>query len=172
MNLFFKSILCLFFFVFLTFTSKADQKLKYVNIDLLISKTNLGSQMLKKISDLDKLNIENLKLYEEELKNLENEISLKKNIISDEQFNKELNNLQLKITDYNKNKKLMVKKLKSTKNEELKIFFNKINPIIQNFMSDNSIEMIFNSKNIFMGNKNSDLTDLLIDEINNKLKVN
>ena len=32
-----------------------------------------------------------------------------------------------------------------------------------------SIDMIFNSKNVFMGNKNSDITELIIDEINNKI---
>jgi len=36
-------------------------------------------------------------------------------------------------------------------------------------MANNSIEMIFNSKNIFMGSKNSDLTKLLIEEINSKI---
>ena len=36
-------------------------------------------------------------------------------------------------------------------------------------MKVNSIEILFNSKNIFMGNKNSDLTKQLIDEINNKI---
>ena len=63
----------------------------------------------------------------------------------------------------------MVENLNNTKKEELKIFFEKINPIIQNYMSNNSIEMIFNSKNIFMGSKNSDLTKFLIEEINSKI---
>ena len=55
------------------------------------------------------------------------------------------------------------------KKKELQVFFEKINPIVQNYMNINSIEMLFNSKNIFMGNKNSDLTKQLIDEINNKI---
>ena len=55
------------------------------------------------------------------------------------------------------------------KKKELQVFFEKINPIVQNYMNINSIEMLFNSKNIFMGNKNSDLTKQLIEEINNKI---
>ncbi len=54
------------------------------------------------------------------------------------------------------------------KKKNFNFFFEKIKPIVQNYMNVNSIEMLFNSKNIFMGNKNSDLTKQLIDEINNK----
>ena len=63
----------------------------------------------------------------------------------------------------------MVKKLNDFKKDELKNFFDKINPIIQNYLDQNSIDMLLNSKNIFMGNKNSDLTNQIIDEINKKL---
>mgnify|MGYP001389830417 CR=1 len=36
-------------------------------------------------------------------------------------------------------------------------------------MNENSIDIIFNSKNIYIGNKKSDLTKLLIEEINNNI---
>ena len=62
----------------------------------------------------------------------------------------------------------MVKELNQIKNQELSQFFEIIKPIIQNYMSDNSIDIIINSKNIFIGNKNSDLTVELINEINDK----
>ena len=125
--------------------------------------------MLEKINKLDQVNIEKLKSFEEELKQIESDIKLKKNILSETQFEKEVNDLKVKIADYNKEKDLMVKKFSDTKKKELKVFFEKINPIVQNYMKVNSIEILFNSKNIFMGNKKSDLTKQLIDEINNKI---
>ena len=48
-------------------------------------------------------------------------------------------------------------------------FFKTINPIIQNYMEINSIEIVLNSKNVLIGNKNSDLTKILIEEINSKI---
>ena len=156
-------------FFFLTQSSLAELKLKFVNIDLLIKETKIGKNMLEKINTLDQSNIDKLKLFENELKDLENKIQLKKNIISDDEFQKEIKLLNSKIKSYNNEKNLMVENLKNIKKKELKIFFEKINPIIQNYMSNNSIEMIFNSKNIFIGSKNSDLTKLLIEEINSKI---
>jgi len=169
MNFFFKNILIFCILIFFTQPSYSEQKLKFVNIDLIIKETKIGSQMLDKINKLDQTNINKLNSFEEELKKLEKDIKLKKNILSDLQFEKEVNDLKIKIADYNKKKDVMVKKLNETKKKELQVFFEKINPIVQNYMNINSIEMLFNSKNIFMGNKNSDLTKQLIEEINNKI---
>ena len=169
MNFFLKNILTFCIFILLIQPSYSEQKLKFVNIDLIIKETKIGSQMLDKINKLDQTNINRLNSFEAELKKLEKDIKLKKNILSDLQFEKEVNDLKIKIADYNKKKDLMVKKLNETKKKELQVFFEKINPIVQNYMNINSIEMLFNSKNIFMGNKNSDLTKQLIDEINNKI---
>ena len=64
----------------------------------------------------------------------------------------------------------MVKNFNNIKKKELKILFDRINPIVQNYMDKNSIDIIFNSKNIYIGNKKSDLTKVLIEEINNNVK--
>tara|TARA_X000000368_G_C22968808_1_gene684458 strand:- start:398 stop:907 length:510 start_codon:yes stop_codon:yes gene_type:complete len=169
MNFLSKKILVFFIFIFLIQPSYAEQKFKFVNIDLIIKETNIGSEMLDKINKLDQTNIKKLNSFEQELKKIENDIKSKKNILSDLQYEKEVNDFKVKVANYNKEKDLMVKKLNETKKKELQVFFKKINPIVQNYMNTNSIEMLFNSKNIFMGNKNSDLTNQLIDEINNKI---
>jgi len=60
----------------------------------------------------------------------------------------------------------MIKNLSDIKNKELENIFKIINPIIQNYMKKNSIDILFNSKNIFIGNKKSDLTEEIVEEIN------
>ena len=66
----------------------------------------------------------------------------------------------------------MVKDFSNLKKKELKALFAKINPIIQNYMDENSIEILINRKNIFIGSVKSDLTEVLIKEINSKIKIN
>ena len=169
MNLFFKFILIILVSLSIFQISKAEQILKYANIDQVIKETKIGNKMIKKINELDQENIKKLNSYEEELKSIENEIKLKKNIISEKEFEKEVNDLKKKIADFNKEKNLMVKKFNDIKKKELKIFFDMINPIVQNYMNEKSIDILFNSNHIFMGNKNSDLTKQLINEINKKI---
>ena len=168
MKTFFK--VCIYLILFLNFCkiSNAEQSVKFVNIDLLVNDTKIGNQMLDKIKNLDKENIEKLKFFEKQIKETQEEIKLKKNVISEIEFKKEVNKLNKKILDFNNQKQTMVEELKNIKNKELNLFFENIKPIIQNYMNDNSIDMIINSKNIFMGDKNSDITTDLIE----KIKIN
>ena len=169
MKFFFKIIIIFLFSLSVFQISKAEQILKYANIDQIIKETKIGNKMLKKINNLDQENIKKLNSYEEELKNIENEIKLKKNIISEQELEKEVNDLKKKIANFNKEKNLMVKNFNDIKKKELKIFFDMINPVVQNYMNEKSIDIFFNTNHIFMGNKNSDLTNQLIEEINNKV---
>ena len=154
----------IFFFLFIQ-NSYSDQNFKYVNIDLLVKETRVGSEMLSKINQIDQENIKKLNLFEEELRTLENEINMKKNIISEEEFNKEVSKLKSKLSIFNEEKNLLVKKLNDTKKNELKIFFDKINPIVQDYMNKNSIELLLIIK-LFI-NKKLDLTKEQL-KINNK----
>ena len=138
-------------------------------MDQVIKETKIGKKMIIKINKIDETNIKKLNSFEEELKSIENEIKLKKNIISDQEFEKEINDLKNKIANFNKEKKLMVKNFNEIKKKELRLLFDIINPIVQNYMDKNSIDIIFNSNNIYIGNKKSDLTKQLIEEINNNV---
>ena len=170
MSFFFK--VCIYLILFLNFfnISNAEQNVKFINIDLLVNKTKIGNQMLTKISKLDKENIEKLKSFEKQIKKKQEEIKLKKNVISEIEFEKEVTNLNNKILDFNNQKKTMVEELTNIKNMELNLFFENIKPVVQNYMNENSIDMIINSKNIFMGNNKSDITTDLIEKININFK--
>ena len=146
-----------------------EQNLKFVDVDSIIENTNIGKNILNKLNQIDQNNLKKLKEFEDELKNQENQIKSKKNLVSDDELKKQIDNLNLKFADYKKIKNDMITALSETKNNEFKNFFKIINPIIQNYMNENSIQIILNSKNIFIGNKNSDLTQTLIDLINKKL---
>ena len=64
----------------------------------------------------------------------------------------------------------MVKSLDEIKKEKLSDFFKKINPIIQNYMDANSVDILLERKNVFIGKNKSDITDIIIKEIDNKFK--
>ena len=76
----------------------------------------------------------------------------------------------MKISNFNNQKKIMINNLADIKKKELNLFFKNINPVVQKYMSENSIDIIINNKNIFMGNKNSDITNDLIEKININFK--
>ena len=90
----------------------------------------------------------------------------KQNISSSEEITKEIELLKKKVKQYNDEKNILVSKFKNFKQKEIEILMSKINPVIQNHMKQNSIEILLDSKNIFIGDVNSDLTKIIINEIN------
>ena len=170
MYIFKKLTLVIFFLILSNNLSFASQNVRFADIDLIVQNSEIGKKTLSKIEKINKSNIEKLTNFQKQLKDRENEIKIKKNIISEEEFKKEVENLKNQLAEFNKKKDLMVKEFSDLKNDELKALFAKINPIIQNYMKENSIEILMNSKNIFIGNINSDLTQVLINEINSKVE--
>jgi hypothetical protein len=64
-------------------------------------------------------------------------------------------------------KRERIKKLKSSRNDEIIKLLNSINPLIQKYMDDNSIDILIDKKNIYIANKKYEITKnliLLIDE--------
>ena len=170
MHIFKKLTLVIFFLLVSNNLSFASQNVRFADIDLIVQNSEIGKKTLSKIEKVNKSNIEKLSNFQKQLKESENEIKIKKNIISEEEFKKEVENLKNQITNFNKKKDLMVKDFSDLKKNELNALFAKINPIIQNYMNENSIEILINSKNIFIGSIKSDLTQVLINEINSKIQ--
>ena len=73
------------------------------------------------------------------------------------------------MSKFRKIKNEMTSDFKSQKNKILNNFFLKINPIIQEYMDEKSIDILFRQENIFIGKTSADITSPIIDEINNKI---
>lgn len=158
------------FFFFNINNSFGNDKIAIIDLDTVFNNSDFGQALLKDIEKLNQDNISKLTLIENELKKNEENIKNKKNVISQTEFEKELTSLKNKINDYRKLKKEMVDKIEQEKNIILKKFFKEINPIIQNYMEKNSINILLERKNVFIGKTNSDITNSIIDKINNELK--
>ena len=75
-----------------------------------------------------------------------------------------------KFQEFSKEKNKIVKEFNIFKKKEIENIFKKINPIINDYMEENSVNLLFDSKNIFMGVKKLDLTEDILKKINNEFK--
>ena len=167
----FKKFFLITFFVFLGISSSySDQKIAFIDLDFVVENTNVGKEILKELKNLNTKNIENLKLKENELKLQEDDIKKKKNIISETEFKKEVNLLKKKIKVFRNEKNGMVSNFNKIKNDKIKNLFDKMNPIIENYMDQNSIDILLDRKNVYIGNVGSDITKKIIDEVNKNIK--
>ena len=159
----------LLIFIFFNSTSYANN-VAFVNLDNVLQNSNLGKIILDKIEEKKKIEQKKIDEGENNIKKIEEELKNKQNIISKEEFNKELSKLKKKINDFNLYKKKLFNEFEKSKNDEIVNFFNQINPYIQDYLSENSIDILFNNKNIIIGKDSLDITDKIINIINKSIK--
>ena len=165
-----KKILIFFFLFFFNLNTYANENVAFIDIDYLFINSNLGKAISIK---LEKINAENLKIITSKKKILEedeNEINKTKNIISKEELNKKISLFKKNIDVYNREKDDILKKFEIQKNKELESFFKKINPLLQDYMSQKSISLLLEKKSIFIGKENVDITNDMLELINNNFK--
>ena len=67
-------------------------------------------------------------------------------------------------------KNKMAKNFSENRQKQLKLFFEKINPILEDYMKENNINMIVDKKNVFLGDPKFNLTKEIIKIIDQKVK--
>tara|TARA_B110000008_G_C16902010_1_gene537179 strand:+ start:818 stop:1345 length:528 start_codon:yes stop_codon:yes gene_type:complete len=170
MKFFNNFFIILFFFVSNINYVKAQEKISYIDIDLILSSSMAGKSLMNKLKVEEELKINIFKSKEEDFKEKENKILVKKNLISKEEIDKELKSLQIEFNEYRKDKAKQIQELKTKRKRNIVNFLSLLNPIIEKYMSENSIYMLIDKKNIFIANKNYDITNNLIELINNQIK--
>jgi len=158
-------------FLFSINFASAENKVSYIDIDYILSNSLAGKSLLANFKNEEILKIDKFKLNDEKFKNEEKQILAKKNLISKDELNKELKLLQIKFNEYRDNKLSEIEKLKKKRNKNILNFLNLINPIIEKYMADNSIYMLIDKKNVFIASKKYDVTNNLIELINNQIKT-
>jgi Skp family chaperone for outer membrane proteins len=167
----FKKLFFIIFFSILSVNSIiADDKISYVDMDYILTNTIAGKSLLENFKKEEKLKIDKFKISDEDFKNKEKKILAKKNLVTNEEINKELRSLQVEFQNYRKNKIKEIDQLKTKRNRNILNFIKLINPIIEKYMSDNSISILLDKKNIFIASKNYDITKNLITLIDKDIK--
>ena len=166
----FLRFLSLIFFILFSQNVFAENKIVFIDIDFLMKNSNIGKLSLKKLEELNNKNVNLLKGNEKDLKEKENTLLQKKNIISKEEFENEIKILKTQINEFKTNKDNMVKDFNTLKVKELNTVLEKFNKKIQEYMSQNSIDIVLNKNNIFIGKVTSDITNDILIEINKEFE--
>ena len=161
----------LIFFLLSTNLLKAEDKVSYIDIDYVLTNTLAGKKLLNTLKKEEELKIDKFKTNDNKFKDEENKILAKRNLISKEEINRELKLLQVKFQKYRKEKSKEIDELKVKRNKNIINFLNLINPIIEKYMADNSIYILLDKKNIFIASKDYDITNNLIELIDNQIKT-
>ena len=166
-----KSILFGIIFFIINFNvAFSNDNIFYLDIDYIFNNSNSGKIILEKLKNQNIKDKKELLKQEDNLKKIEEEISNIKNVISQDELQIKIKDLKNKISIYKSEKNKKLESFDKLKKQQLDIFFKKINPYIEDFMKENAITIILDKKNIFIANSKYDITNSIIEILNNKIK--
>ncbi len=151
----------------------ANEKIAFIDLNFIMNNSEAGRSIKSFINNLSKEKNNDFKIIENEIKEDENELISKKNIIEESIYNKKVNEIRIRINDYklerqNLNKNLNEKKLKFNN-----LLLEKLNPIISEYVEKNSITMVLPKKMIIIGKKDLDITKQILEALDKSVqKIN
>ena len=167
---FHKYILAFIFFIFSISFSFSAEKTVFLDIDFVLNNSNFGKSIYSKLDELNKKNFEDLIKMEKELEKKKNAIDASKNISTKENLEKEISLFNQDIKKFRSEKDKILKNFEIKKKNEIDNFLTRVNPLIQEYMKDNSITIVLSKNQIFMGNVEMDITSDIIELVNRNVK--
>ena len=165
--------LAFFFILFFSLLSKnslSNESIAILDLDSLLEKTNSGKKIISELNLINEQNLKSLKVIESQIKLNRDNINSQKNILSNEQLNEKINELNNEIKQFQNKKNKLVNNFNLQKKKKLDSFFQKIIPVIENYISENNIKVVIDKKNIFIANKKNNITEDIVKIINEKLE--
>ena len=167
----------LFFIVILTFLKfeivLADEKIAFIDLNFIMNNSVAGKSIITFIDNVSKEKNNDFKVIENEIKKDENELISKKNIIEESIYIKKVNEIRIRINDYKLERQKFNKNLNEKKIKYKNLLLEKLNPIISNYVEQNSITVVLPKKMIIIGKKDLDITKQVLEILDKSIqKIN
>ena len=129
-----------------------------------------GISINKQIKFIEKDIFDNFKQNENKLRDKENQIINQKNLLDENEYKKKVVLLKQEVEKYNIEKKKILNNLNNKKKLATEELIKNLNPILTSYMKNNSVDIILRKHDIIVAKNDLDITDQVIELLNNKLK--
>ena len=153
-----KFILISFLFILKFNFVYADGKIAFIDLNYIMNNSLSGKSINNFINTIKSKKIEDFKNIESKIKKDENDLISQKNIIEKKIYNQKVDQIKLRINNYNNDRQAFQKYLDERKIIYTNMLLESLNPIISNYVEQNSISVVFPKKIIIVGKKNLDIT--------------
>ena len=167
-----KKFILLIIIIFSSTNLFAEDKIVYLDVQFIIDNSKLGLSYKNKIKEAQNKNRIDLSIKEKIIKERELEINNQKNILKKDEINKKVNKLNELLKEYQILRNDLNKEIIENKKEYSLKILNILNPLLTKYVDENNIKLVVEKKNILVGIKSLDITDKILDILNEETKKN
>ena len=150
--------------------SKSSENIAYLDLDNIVKNTKAGKSIINQLKVSKDSALKKFEQKEKELKKAEEDINKQKNVLSKEELKNKISDFRKEIASFRNDREKLINDFNTKKIQEFDKFFKKITPIIGEYVEEKKIDIVLDKKNIFLANKNNDITNEIIKLIDDKIK--
>lgn len=141
-----------------------------INFEKIFSKSNAFQKYLSDIEKFKKKETKKIEKIEKKLLYEKSQLDESQFILSEDNFEKKLKIYENNVIKYQDNIKDINEKIFNNIENAKSFLSNEIIIILQDYAIDNNIEIIFDENNYIVAIKEIDITNIVIKEVNSKVK--
>ena len=150
--------------------SKSNENIAYLDLDNIVKSTKEGKSILNELKTSKESALKKFEKKEKELKKVEEDLNKQKNVLSKEELKKKISDFRNNISSFRNDREKLINDFNKKKAKEFEKFFKKISPLIEDYIKEKNIDIVLDKKDIFIANKNRDITNEIIKIIDAKIK--
>ena len=169
-----KVVIIFFIFFFQINFVIANTSIAFIDMDKVISLSKPGSSIMSQLNSLSSQNSKKFESEAKKIKEQETKLISQKNILSEVDFQSNINKLKLEIKNYNDNRDKINNDFNKLRIDSTNKLLKLINPILVSYSNDKSISLILKKRDLVIGKTELDITDEIILIINkdiNQFKI-
>ena len=156
--------------ILLIFQSKLFAEIRYVDFKYVLNESKAGKEAqiyLKKKLDNG---IKDLKAKEKSIQEEEKKIIQQKKVISAEEYKKQVKALREKVSSLQTQRNNLLDTVAKQRSKARAELLKTLNPIIKNYMKENTVRLVLEKKSILLADENLNITEEITGLLNKKLK--
>ena len=148
----------------------AETNIVFIDMDKVISTSKPGLSVMKQLNDINNKNKKKFQDDTKILKTKETKLISQKNLLSENDFQLKVNELQKEVKIFNDNRVKVINDFNKLKIESTNKLLKIINPVLIKYSNEKSISVILQKKNLIIGKNELDITDEIIKTVNSDIK--
>ena len=157
------------FLVLISTYTFAEQKLVVLDMKFVLNNSKAGKGAQDFLKKSYSVNQDKFLALEKDLKKEENDLLVKKSILTKEEYAKKTDELRKKVIDYKSQRRAAMDKITSQRAESREILIKSIDPILEAYIKENNISIVINKSNTLGGNPENDITKINVEKLNKVL---
>ena len=158
------------FFILIVNISQANENIRFININYIVNNSDAGKILNNLIEKKNKKFANELNKIGKSLEEKKNKIISQKNILKKEEFEKLIKEYDVEVKNFNQERKKKTNELSNFTANSKKKILNLLNPLIRNYLQNQSIQILLQKQKIIFGDDKLDITKEILNIFNSKHK--